>query len=69
MDTTDLGFVQHWRIVGPLLQQIERDDMCHYTEDDRSRDIQALLDVPISIQPAKTSGLVDQQRLFHRIQT
>jgi hypothetical protein len=66
MDTTDLGFVQHWRIVGPILQQIERDDMRRYTEADRCRDIQALLDVPILIQPAKTSGLVEQQRLFRR---
>jgi hypothetical protein len=68
VDTTDLGFVNHWRIVGPILQRLERDELRHYTDADRRRDIQALLDVPIRFRPAKTSGLVVQQQLFRRCQ-
>jgi hypothetical protein len=64
MDITDRGFVEHWRVVGPILEQFERDELRHYTEADRRRDIHALLDVPIIFRPTETSGLVDQQRLF-----
>jgi hypothetical protein len=64
MDTTDRGFVHHWQIAGPLLEQFERDAMRRYSEADRRRDIQALLDVPIISPPSKTSGLVEQQRRF-----
>ncbi len=66
MDVTDLGFVQHWRIAAPMLQQIERDELRHYTEVERQRDIYALLDIPVSTRPSCSSGLVDQQRLFGR---
>jgi hypothetical protein len=47
-----------------MLQQVEREDMRCYTEADRRRDIQALLNVPNFSQPTNISGLVVQQRLF-----
>jgi hypothetical protein len=64
MNITDRGFVEHWRTLGPILQRFERDEMRRYTAADRQRDIHALLDVPFIFRPTKTSGLVDQQRLF-----
>jgi hypothetical protein len=69
MDTTDRGFVQHWLAVGPVLQQIEREELAKYSEADRLRDIQALLDVPIAPHPSNSSGLVEQQRLYQRWNT
>jgi hypothetical protein len=64
MNTTDQGFIAHWRIIGPILQQFERVQMRCYTETNRQRDIRALLDVPIIFRPTNTSGLVEQQRRF-----
>ncbi|MDZ4657381.1 MAG: hypothetical protein SH868_07350 [Bythopirellula sp.] len=69
MDATDLGFVKHWQIAGPMLQRFERDEMRRYTEVERRRDICALLDIPFHAMPSASSGLVDQQRLFRRRQS
>ena len=64
MNITDQDFVKHWRVLGPILQRFERDQMRCYTETNRQVDIRALLDVPMVFRPMKTSGLVEQQRRF-----
>lgn len=65
MDTTNAGFVEHWRVVGPLLEQFEREEMRRYTHSDRQRDIAALLALGAQFAiPRSESGFVEQQRLF-----
>jgi hypothetical protein len=65
MDKTDFGFVNHWRVVGPLLEKVERDELRAYTQADRQRDIAALLSLAVDFAKTRDdSGFVDQQRLF-----
>jgi hypothetical protein len=65
MDTTNFGFVEHWRTVGPILQQLETDELRHYTLSDRQRDIAALLETGAQFAvPRHSSGFIEQQRLF-----
>jgi hypothetical protein len=65
MDTTDAGFVKHWKRVGPLLEQFERDELRRYTKADRQRDIAALLVLAGQFAiPRSDSGFVQQQQLF-----
>jgi hypothetical protein len=65
MDTTNLGFVEHWRTVGPILQQLETDELRRYSSSDRQRDIAALLETGAQFAVLRhSSGFVEQQRLF-----
>jgi hypothetical protein len=67
MDVSDRGYVANWVVVGPLLQQMERQDLRNYSEADRQRDIQALLDMPVNAVTVGLSG-ADQHRHARRSQ-
>ena len=67
MDMTDQGFVAHWQRISPILANVERRRLRAYSEAERTKDIQALLNLQINIPPSNVStGLIEQQRLFAR---
>ncbi len=63
----DKGWVEHWRRVGPILEAVRRDELKAFRYEDHIDIIDALLDIAIRLGPPRTtSGLVEQQRLFHQ---
>ncbi len=68
MDISDRGYVANWLVVGPLLQQMERQDLRNYSEADRQRDIQSLLEVPVNRAGAEGAGSMEQRRHDRRPQ-
>lgn len=61
-------YVDYWKRVGPLLEAIEKEELRNYSHADRMHDITALLDLGAQFaRPRSTSGLLEQQRLFHGI--
>jgi hypothetical protein len=59
--------VEHWKRVGPLLEQFEREELRSLTPEARSAQLEGLLQLGCELPNAKdpfTSGLVEQQRLF-----
>jgi len=60
-------WAQQWRVAGPLLEQFARDELAAMDEDRRLEDMVSLFELGHQFrQPRNTSGLVEQQRLFHR---
>ena len=59
------NYVEHWQRVGPILLELEQQELRDYTAADRGRDIQALLSMPLNYAlPDEPCGLLEQQRLF-----
>jgi hypothetical protein len=60
-------YVEHWKRVGPLLDEQERHELRNYTQADRQRDIRALLELAAQFStPRNETGFLEQQRLFKR---
>jgi hypothetical protein len=60
-------YVEHWKRVGPLLDEQERNELRNYTLADRQRDIRALLELAAQFSiPRNETGFLEQQRLFKR---
>jgi hypothetical protein len=60
-------YIAYWKRVGPLLEQIRRDELRNYRFEDHITEVHALMEFGGQLgQPRLTSGLVEQQRLFHR---
>jgi len=59
------AFVAHWARVGPLLAQATRQEQRQLTEEQHLQAVANVLELAKpDIFPSKTSGLVEQQRLF-----
>jgi hypothetical protein len=60
-------WARQWREAGPLLEQFAREELAAMDEGRRLADMLSLFELGYQHQqPRVTSGLVDQQRLFHR---
>ncbi len=63
----DKGFVEHWARVGPLLEQIRRQELRQYNYEENRHLIDALLQIAYERRdPQPTSGLVELQRILSR---
>jgi hypothetical protein len=59
--------VEHWRRVGPLLEEVRRRELRNYDHAANWLAVRSLLDLAVRYaQPRTTSGLVELQRLFRR---
>lgn len=62
-------YLQRWKWLGPELQQFEREELAALSEERRLSSIDPLLRMAYDFRSDReTSGLVEQQRLFHREQ-
>jgi hypothetical protein len=60
-------YVEHWKRLGPLLEEQEKMELRNYSEAQWKRDVAALLDLAVQFSvPRKESGFLEQQRLFQR---
>lgn len=60
-------WVENWKRVGPILEQIEAEELRDPNYDDGLRDFIPLLDWCCDrAQPRTTTGLVEQQRYFSK---
>jgi hypothetical protein len=63
---TNAAWVALWKQAGPKLEQIRRDELRRFRHEDHWRAIDSLMDMGRNVGPPRlTSGLVEQQRLFH----
>lgn len=61
------AYVEHWKRVGPLLEEIRREELRRYRTEDNVAAIHALMELGGQFaQPRPTSGLVELQRKLHR---
>jgi hypothetical protein len=60
--------VEHWALLGPLLEQQEAEELRAYDEERRRRDIAVLLDLAMQFPTVREeSGFQQQQSYFHRL--
>jgi hypothetical protein len=63
-------WVEHWQRVGPLLEQVRRDELRALSDEQSARQLETLsefaLDAP-QLRTRTTSGFVEQQRLFLKL--
>jgi hypothetical protein len=63
----DRAMLEHWRRVGPLLEEVRRRELQNYDHAASWPAVRSLLDLAVLHgQPRTTSGLVELQRLFQR---
>ncbi len=63
-------WVEHWQRVGPILEKIRRDELRAMTEEESAQACIDLFEFAVSsptYQERKTSGFVEQQRLFKKL--
>ena len=62
---TDKEWVEHWRRLGPILEEIRREELRNFNYEEQLPIIDALLQLGLDhAVPCPTSGLVEMQRLF-----
>ena len=62
------AWVARWVRYGPELARIDRDELRNFRHEDRLAMIDALLEIGVrTAEPRRTSGLVEQQRLFRKL--
>jgi hypothetical protein len=60
-------YVEHWKRVGPLLEEIRRDELRQYCHADHAQAIDKHLAAGlIHAEPRLSSGLVEMQRVFSK---
>ena len=61
-------FVEHWKQLGPILDQINADELRAMDQQEAIRQIMPMCDWAIEhSEPRTTSGLVEQQRYFAKM--
>ncbi len=66
-DHTDKEWVEHWRRIGPKLEEIRRRELRNFNYEENLPAIDALLQIGCELRaPRNTSGLVELQRLLAR---
>ncbi len=64
------AWVEHWLRIGPSLDRIRREELRRFNHQDHIETIDSLLQIGAQMAtPRSTSGLVEQQRLFHERRT
>lgn len=64
--TDNRGFVQHWRRVGPMLEEIRRRELQNFDFSANAHIVDALLQLGLDCGEVRTtSGLVELQRRLH----
>ena len=62
------AWVARWVRYGPELERIDRDELRNFRHEDHLAMIDALLEIGVqTAEPRRTSGLVEQQRLFRKL--
>ncbi|HEV3417105.1 MAG TPA: hypothetical protein VG056_09840 [Pirellulales bacterium] len=74
MDNRDASkqWVEHWKRVGPILEKVRHDELRAMTDEQAARACESLFEFALaapSYQVRKTSGFVEQQRLFLKLRT
>lgn len=65
IDRSDKGFVEHWRRVGPILEEVRRPELRTFNYEEQWPIIDALLQLGLDhAVPRPTSGLVELQRIL-----
>ena len=63
----DAAWVKHWQRVGPLLEEIRREELRNFKHEDNVELIDSLLEMGCRLGPPRTtSGLVELQGLFQK---
>ena len=63
----DAAWVKHWQRIGPLLEEIRREELRNFKYEDHIELIDSLLELGCRMGPPRTtSGLVELQRLFQK---
>ena len=63
----DAAWVKHWQRIGPLLEQIRREELRNFKYENHVDLIDSLLEIGCRTGPPRTtSGLVELQRLFQK---
>ena len=63
-------WVDHWKRVGPILEKIRHDELRAMTDEESAQACIDLFEFAVSspsYQERKTSGFVEQQRLFMKL--
>ena len=62
---TDKEWVEHWRHLGPILEEIRREELRNFNYEEQLPIIDALLQLGLDYAvPRPTSGLVELERLL-----
>lgn len=62
---SDKEWLEHWRCLGPILEEIRREELRHFNYEEQLPIIDALLQLGLDhAVPRPTSGLVELQRLL-----
>lgn len=70
MAMTPKEWVENWKQLGPILEQIETGELQTMDHQAEISAIMEMCDWNIDhFEPEKTSGLVEQQRLFAKLRT
>jgi len=65
MDTSNKAFVEQWQRVGPILEEIRREEQRQLTPEEHLQAVANVLPLAMPEQGnGRTSGLVEQQRIF-----
>lgn len=60
-------YVERWKKAGPALEKIRREELRNLSHEACQRQVQSLLSIGIANQqPRRTSGLIEQQRIFQK---
>ena len=60
-------WVENWKRVGPILEEIRRRELRNMTYDQRVKAIESVLHLgSLFAKPRTTSGMVEMQRLFQK---
>jgi len=60
-------WIAHWQRVGPILEQVKREELARYDYDKHRHLVDALLEIGVRFARSRTSsGLVEQQAAFHK---
>jgi hypothetical protein len=60
-------YVEQWRRAGPELEKVRREELRNLTDEDVRAQIHALLELTkLYAGDRRSSGLVDQQRIFQK---
>jgi len=64
---TNREFIERWKRVGPLLEEIRWQELRLYRHEDHWKTVEGLMEMAVAHgTPRTTSGLVEIQKLLHR---
>ncbi len=66
-DEQEIGWVRQWQAADAALQAVRKEELRQLNEQRNAEIVQSFLDPNLSaVKQSTTSGLVEQQAIFHR---